>query len=513
MRPMPFPQYPFPDGVWLVRPKAGSTTRTLVMQARKTQPFERTHLVIRQLLRYTAANADSQACSPRLIPPGIGTKNLSKSSAAKDRHVQDKLAHLVAFRRDAWSQRGKGAGQGAYFQYPAMMVESMQGDLMDAVMDETTQSVWDPFAGSGVTLWEAMARGRSFTGGDINPLAILICRVKAGPYDERALRTKAVELLVRLDRLRLTKASVTFQGIDKWFHPAVTLELSAIRESIMDCQLTWCRRFFWICLAETVRRCSNSRTTTYKLHTRPKEELDQDRLAKMTFISVLRQNLDAYSIRRVQLARAGLLRGTRYLESIKVGLKDARLSPREKHDLLVTSPPYGDHQSTVPYGQQAYLPLQWVQLADIDAGLDRTCLRSTLEIDNRGLGGTLTNALERSAASRRASQTLDRLLVDLRDQPRDRVQRVAAYCADLHRSVDAIARGVRDGGYMLWTVGNRRVGGRPVSLHDILREFLEAQGARHVATVERPIPRKRMASRNAIAATISAEKVLIMRAA
>jgi hypothetical protein len=65
---------------------------------------------------------------------------------------------------------------------------------------------------------------------------------------------------------------------------------------------------------------------------------------------------------------------------------------------------------------------------------------------------------------------------------------------------------------MLWTVGNRRVGGRPVPLHQILREFLEAHGALHLATVERPIPRKRMALRNAIAATISAEKVLIMRA-
>ena len=32
------------------------------------------------------------------------------------------------------------------------------------------------------------------------------------------------------------------------------------------------------------------------------------------------------------------------------------------HDLIVTSPPYGDNNTTVPYGQYSYLPLQWIDL-------------------------------------------------------------------------------------------------------------------------------------------------------
>src|SRR5208283_3432339 len=58
---------------------------------------------------------------------------------------------------------------------------------------------------------------------------------------------------------------------------------------------------------------------------------------------------------------------------------------REKLDLLVTSPPYGDNRTTVPYGQHSYLPLQWIDLSDIVAGLDNSCLSTTHEIDRRSL--------------------------------------------------------------------------------------------------------------------------------
>ena len=57
-----------------------------------------------------------------------------------------------------------------------------------------------------------------------------------------------------------------------------------------------------------------------------------------------------------------------YRGDITVRLGDsAKLKPAQDiHDLLVTSPPYGDNTSTVPYGQYSYLPLQWIDLHDID---------------------------------------------------------------------------------------------------------------------------------------------------
>ncbi|HEY2861260.1 MAG TPA: hypothetical protein VGJ21_22815, partial [Terracidiphilus sp.] len=73
-----------------------------------------------------------------------------------------------------------------YFQYPAMMVPTMLRDLTDIVIsaDPQINSVFDPFAGSGSVLTEAMLRGLGFVGTDINPLAVLLCKVRSGPIRE-----------------------------------------------------------------------------------------------------------------------------------------------------------------------------------------------------------------------------------------------------------------------------------------------------------------------------------------
>ena len=66
---------------------------------------------------------------------------------------------------------------------------------------------------------------------------------------------------------------------------------------------------------------------------------------------------------------------------------------------------------------------------------------------------------------------------------------------------------------MIWTIGNRRVGGEPVPTDDILKEILLAKGVRAVTRFERKIPSKRMATRNTIASTMRGEAILVFRKA
>jgi hypothetical protein len=68
-----------------------------------------------------------------------------------------------------------------------MMVPDMPGVLIETVREAAgeIQSAYDPFVGSGTTLTESMLRGMDFTGWDINPLAVPICRVKAGSLQPR----------------------------------------------------------------------------------------------------------------------------------------------------------------------------------------------------------------------------------------------------------------------------------------------------------------------------------------
>lgn len=184
------------------------------------------------------------------------------------------------------------------------------------------------------------------------------------------------------------------------------------------------------------------------------------------------------------------------------------------HDILITSPPYGDNASTVPYGQASYLALAWIDLEDIGTSVPRELMESTLRIDHRSLGGSLprrpgreyaASALDRSATFRASLARLDGL-------PRDRAQRVATFVADLDSTLDPIVGALRPGAPMVWTIGNRRVGGSEVPLTTIVGELLSSRGCEPVVSIRRQIRGKRMATRNNIAATMRYEEVLVLRA-
>ena len=80
------------------------------------------------------------------------------------------------------------------------------------------------------------------------------------------------------------------------------------------------------------------------------------------------------------------------------------------YDVVVTSPPYGNNATTVPYGQYSYLPLQWIDLADIGDDVNAEFLRTTHEIDRRSLGGSRRVPPESLEGVLKASPALGRLL-------------------------------------------------------------------------------------------------------
>ncbi len=401
-------------------------------------------------------------------------------------------------------------------QYPAMMVPAMQGNLLDVLCNVLGQDIRmvDPFVGSGTTLVEAMRRGLDFWGQDVNPLAVLISLSKTGPFDIPELERAIDRVLVASRRDRRKSLAVEFPGRDKWFDVTIARNLSRLRRAIQEEAHLWVRRMLWVSLAETVRLTSNSRTSTFKLHIRSESDLASRSVNAIEEF----QRIATDSVRRVRdecsvLASRGFLRGQTYTGStcVRIGRSDSLLPGREPFDLLVTSPPYGDGVSTVPYGQYSYLPLQWIDLADITDDVDDSALKSTYEIDSRALGGSRRDALERAKPVTRESPALGRYIEALAKLPRDRPVRVAAFFADLVPVLNTVCERMRTGAYMVWTVGNRRVGGMSQPLDEILTELLQNRGCLLVEKLERAIPNKRMASRNSISQTMRQEQVLILR--
>jgi hypothetical protein len=109
------------------------------------------------------------------------------------------------------------------------------------------------------------------------------------------------------------------------------------------------------------------------------------------------------------------------------------------------------------------------------------------------------------------SKSLRDTIQALSSEPRDRAARVLAFVNDLNTALESAAASIRPNGYLLWTLGNRRVGNREVPLHRILKEILLGYDCSFVASIDRRIPTKRMASRNSVSDTIRRERVLILR--
>lgn len=473
----------------------------------------------------TLSGALATAGAPRPLDASYGDECGGDSDVAvgssTDARIVRELERLSEADDDYWAFRGRAARQQTQglTQYPAMMVPAMQAVLVKALVDVDgcVSRVIDPFTGSGTTMVECMRLGLDYTGQDINPLAVLFCRTKAGPFHTRKLASVIKEVLKQAGADRDTRTEADFPGLKKWFCPSAITELSRIRRAIRQVDHTWCRRVLWTGLAETVRLTSNSRTSTFKLHIRSTDNLDSRTVNPLrTFTTVVtdineRLHAEAEILReRGHLATNGYYRG-----KITVRLGDStKLKPaRDLHDLLVTSPPYGDNTSTVPYGQYSYLPLQWIDLDDIDDDADSRCLRTTHEIDARSLGGSKKNAVEDVAHLMGLSPSLKQTLRRLKKMPADRGARVAAFIRDLDGSLCTVLKALRPRAYMIWTVGNRRVGGDLVPTDRILEELMAARDAHLVSRLERKIPNKRMATRNSIAATMRGEAILVFRKA
>ena len=437
----------------------------------------------------------------------------------QDSSLSKRLHALTESNKDYWSfendsRREYGHG---LFQYPAMMVPQVVSSILEQAcsVHPDIHCVGDPFAGSGTIMTESMMRGLAFSGTDINPLAILLCHVKSGPFFIDALKEKIQELAARIDADKGWAIELHFANRTKWFNRNVQVSLSKVRRAIRKEPTLWARRFFWVALAEAVRTNSNSRMSTFKLHIRTQEDIDNrvcDPLG--TFKKVLARNLRQYEEQANRLSESGELIHGHYKQDLEINLADIRsFSKNSNSDLIITSPPYGDNATTVPYGQYSYLPLQWIDMDDIDGNIDADYLQTTSEIDSRSLGGSLRVKKSEMEHISDCSPAFSNYIKSLNGQPRDRALRVTSFFRDLDQCIDPILNGLNSGGLMVWVLGNRKVGGKRVPLDLFLSDLLQAHGAKLICKLKRKIPSKRMAAKNNITDTMSSESILVMRKA
>jgi hypothetical protein len=402
----------------------------------------------------------------------------------------------------------------AYFQYPAMMVPRMQGAILDTLIKEfpSIRRTIDPFAGSGTVLTESLKRGLNTVAIDINPMAILLCRVKAQGFDVAKAESLVDEIVSRAKKDRSESIEITYKNRFKWFTNKALITLSRYERSIRMVECEAMRRLFWVCFAEAVRSVCNSRTTTYKLHIRPEEEITaRDEATAQRVEDAMRRVVGLYTKNFQELTKSNVLKNGSFRGRAIISWHDMRnklVAP--KADALISSPPYGDNHTTITYGQHSFLPLNWIPLTDIDSAIPDSVIANTHSIDSLSLGGLLEGSKVRRKIMEDKCASF-KTLITSSDLPSDGIAKLSVFFYDLDNSLKNAIGLLRRNAPIVLTLGNRCVAGKKIQTDSIVRELLESHGCIFVDTHSRAIPTKRMAHRNKSADTMLTETLLVMR--
>lgn len=424
------------------------------------------------------------------------------------KYIEMRFKQLTLESKDRWDYRGKRKSERDYVHgfctYPAMMVPKMQREILEVCLEHSENKrlkLLDPFAGSGTVLVEGMLKGLDIVGIDINPLAVLLCKVKTTIINPNILEQHVKKLKEEIDILRTSSIKRhSFQGIEKWFTERAIKDLTILRETIIKDNDINVRRFFWATFCEVVRIVSNSRDCTYKLHIKEKKDIDNyDKDAIGLFLKTLNYNKKKYLSFYSTLKTSGNLKkdGNSYKGNIKIVLSDSITylkQTKQKFDLVLTSPPYGDNHTTVSYGQYSIMPLRWIDCYDIDDDFDEDLLTTLCGIDNVSLGGKSANKCmtKRRKSVLDKSRTLKSHCDEIETSAIKQVNKLIAFYSDYDLFLSVLSKKMKQNSVSVWTLGNRKIAKKEILMNSIMIELCSQYQLSLVTSFTRKIYNKRM---------------------
>jgi len=379
--------------------------------------------------------------------------------------------------------------------YPAVMVAPVQKEVLTWLIDGRKKlKIFDPFHGSGTALYEAadIDSTVSVYGYDINPLASLITLVKLQGIDEDSFENDylLLESILKQDN---DFPILSFYKSDKWFRPDVIYTLSKVVYAIKEVENKKNRQYFWVMFCDIIRRYSNTRSSTYKLHIKEQTKIDslKDNIIK-DFLSKTKNSKVFY---QNHFQNFSLKKG----DSLKL-IKEEK---DNSIDIIITSPPYGENATTVPYGQFSYLALSFIDKQDIE--FDGWELNTCQALDSSSMGGSFAKS-ELNEDGEKLIETY------LKKITKDKHKKVIRFFADYFDFLDEAARVSNQ--YIVMTLGHRTVNRVKINLTRVTEKYLELKGYARKGKLSRKISSKRTPEQilvnNKMTETMNKEYVLIM---
>jgi len=385
---------------------------------------------------------------------------------------------LNSYSDEYWDFKdAKNDGIHSITNYPAPMVAPMQHELLNLLLKENPayQKMLDPFHGSGVTLVEGQSLGLEVWGVDINPYAHIISLAKLEKYDPKIIEFANHEIVQRIENLRKNNLVTlhSFDNIQKWFRDDVIDDLRVIRAAITMEPNLKTRRYFWLCFGEIVKRYSNTRTSTFKLHLKEAEKISEmENNVLSDFFEKIREThkLIGYPGQGPFHLTCG--------DSIDI----MKTYEPSSFDIICTSPPYGDNATTVTYGQFSVLQLLWIDSNDFQ--YDSSCVDNFSKIDSMSLGGahSTNNAFY-------YSPIISSYVSQLSPHKQTKIKR---FYIDYENAFRLMTRLLKPKGSMVLTLGNRMVDRLEFPFIEVNKEIAQYYGLELIHIINRNIINKRM---------------------
>ena len=382
-----------------------------------------------------------------------------------------------------------------------------------------TDVVFDPFMGSGGVLLEAILHGNQAIGIDINPFAVLLSKVKTTPIhkDLNKVLKKILSNSARdyLDSNYHLECLPNRLDVDNWYKPDTVKTLTTLKHHVFKIRNRDVRDFFKICFSLTIRKSSYQRNGAWKIHRISNSERDTfNPNPAEIFKQIAQDNIGRMNNMTNAMPKGQshvVLGDSRDITGNFSKIEDGILQDKKAH-LVVTSPPYGDHGTTVAYGQFSKHSSLWLDLPEEHA----------LTVDKVGLGGRYKTGND--LGSETLNRTLDKVRkndIELTKSNKKscRAEAVYSFFYDLDKCLHEISNNiVPKNSHCCFVVANRTVRRVVIPTNQITIELASKYGFKVDRIIQRGIPNKAMPTKNApeniskeTGDTMTRESVIIMR--
>lgn len=351
--------------------------------------------------------------------------------------------------------------------------------------------LFDPFTGSGTGQVEALVRGISSVGLDIDPLACFIAEAKTTPLDPVRLRRAIdkIKLILtpflrlhadrevrkgsdiseeRYERESISLSIPPIPNIVHWFRRYVIVDLARVLWALDHIKLrAEEKRFFRACVASVVRGVSNADPAPVSglEVTSIQAERNRERIIKV---------FDQF-FAKVQLAISGMDQlWTAYQDSSNSAkakvvngdvlqlatLLDDSVIPYDGFPLVITSPPYC---RAVEYSRRHQLEMYWMGFVKSPA--------EQIKLAHTYVGRNLVRETDWNDKTDFGIKSLDNGLAKMAERDPVRARGVRHYFYSMAEFFEVLSQKVKRTGTIVCIIGNSTCCDVPIPTADILAEI------------------------------------------